>query len=283
MRRPWTRPDAQRREERRQPLVLDLGRRGPRGLDVLVGQLVVALERVGRAPSALSSVGRRRGADAGHDHERAAPLRRLVADPLPGAVEVVRPPDARPDRDPARRWRPQGRDVEVRVQHLAERARDRRRRHQQDVRRAARRLRLERAALLHAEPVLLVDDGQREVGERHLLLEQRVRPDHDRRLPRRDRLGRVPPALAGQRAGQQRDRQAEVLEQRGQRRVVLAGEEVRRREQGRLPPGERGGGERPRRDRRLARADVALDEAEHRDGPGEVVADLVDRRPLVAR
>ena len=163
-----------------------------------------------------------------------------------------------------------------------ERARDRGGRHQQDVRGAPRRLRLERPALLHAEPVLLVHDGEREVGERHLLLEQRVRPDHDRRLSRRERLGRVPPALAGQRAGQERGRQAEVLEQRGQRRVVLAREEVRRGEQGRLPPVERGGREGPRRDGRLARPDVALDEAEHRDRAGEVVADLVDRRRLVA-
>ena len=109
-----------------------------------------------------------------------------------------------------------------------------------------------------------------------------MRPDHDRRLPRGERLRRVPPALAGQRAGEQRGRQAEVLEQRGQRRVVLAREEVRRGEQGRLPAGEGGGREGPRRDGRLARADVALDEAEHRDGSGEVVADLVDRRRLVA-
>ena len=32
--------------------------------------------------------------------------------------------------------------------------------------------------LVQAEPVLLVDDGERQVGERHALLDQRVRADH---------------------------------------------------------------------------------------------------------
>ena len=49
----------------------------------------------------------------------------------------------------------------------------------------------------------------------------------------------------------------------------------------RLASPERGGGERPGRDRRLAGADVALDQAQHRDGAGEVGGDLVDRDRLV--
>ena len=55
------------------------------------------------------------------------------------AVEVVRAADPGPDRDPARGRRPQVRDVEVGVEDLAERPRDRRRGHQQDVRRRGRR------------------------------------------------------------------------------------------------------------------------------------------------
>ena len=43
-------------------------------------------------------------------------------------------------------------------------------------------------ALLHAEPVLLVDHHQAQVGELHLLLEQRVGADHDPGRARR-RLG----------------------------------------------------------------------------------------------
>ena len=72
-------------------------------------------------------------------------------------------------------------DVEVRVQHLAQRPRDRRGGHQQDVRRAAGRLGLERATLVDAEAVLLVHDREREVRERDRLLDERVGPDDDRR------------------------------------------------------------------------------------------------------
>jgi len=66
------------------------------------------------------------------------------------------------------------------------------------VRPAARRFLAQRVTLLDAEPVLLVDDDQSEVGEPDVLLEQRVRADHDagvagehvgeRRTPRGDTL-----------------------------------------------------------------------------------------------
>ena len=83
--------------------------------------------------------------------------------------------------------------------------------------------------------------------------------------------------------GQERHGDPEVLDEVGDRVPVLAGEEVRRREQRALAAGERGRGERPGGDGRLARADIALDEPEHRDRAGEVVADLADRRLLVGR
>ena len=177
--------------------------------------------------------------------------------------------------------RAERRDVEVRVQHLAEGARDRRRRHQQDVRGAAAGLVLQGPALLHPEPVLLVDDREGEVRERDRLLEQRVGPDHDLRLARPDRLERPPAGLGRERAREQRHADPEVVEQARDGLEVLAREEVRRREQRGLAAAERGRGERPRGHGRLARADVALDEAEHRDRAREVVPDLVDRRGLV--
>ena len=67
---------------------------------------------------------------------------------------------------------------EVAVERQRERPRDRRRGHVQDVRRAALR---QRAPLLDAEAVLLVDDGDRELGQVDALLDQRVRADHDLR------------------------------------------------------------------------------------------------------
>ena len=40
----------------------------------------------------------------------------------------------------------------------------------------------ERGALRHPEPVLLVDDGHREIAEVDLLLDERVRSDDDLRV-----------------------------------------------------------------------------------------------------
>ena len=76
---------------------------------------------------------------------------------------------------------------EVAVDGQRERARDRRRRHVQDVRRAPLG---ERLALLDAEAVLLVDDRDGEVGELDVALDQRVRADRDLRLAARDRGAR---------------------------------------------------------------------------------------------
>ena len=61
------------------------------------------------------------------------------------------------------------------------------------MRRSAAGLGLERAALVDAEAVLLVDHDEAEVGERHGVLDQGVGPDDDQRLPGRDRLERLAP------------------------------------------------------------------------------------------
>ena len=155
---------------------------------------------------------------------------------------------------------------------------------EQDVGHAAGRLGLEGAALLDAEPVLLVDDREREVRERArppgTARASRPRsPPGRSRSPRSAFLRESPvsepvSSVTGDR---------EILDEVADGRRVLPGEEVRRREQRRLPPLERGRRERPRRDRGLARADVALDEPEHRHRPREVVPDLVDRVRLVRR
>ena len=57
----------------------------------------------------------------------------------------------------------------------------------------------ERRALRHPEAVLLVDDGDGEVAELDLLLDERVRPDDDLRIARGDRaaaLRRAPSRAA---------------------------------------------------------------------------------------
>jgi len=73
--------------------------------------------------------------------------------------------------------------VEVAVGRQRERARDRRGRHVQGVRREALgRLGVKRRALAHAEAVLLVDHRHREVAEGDGRLEQRMRADHQAEL-----------------------------------------------------------------------------------------------------
>src|SRR5437763_7327805 len=64
---------------------------------------------------------------------------------------------------------------------------------------------------------------------------------------------------------------------------MLTGEQVGRCEEGALEPVPRGRGEGPGRDGGLAASDIALEEAEHRRLPREVVADGVDRPVLVDR
>ena len=58
----------------------------------------------------------------------------------------------------------------------------------------------QRLALLDAEAVLLVDDDEPEVGERHGVAEERVRADDDARLPGRGAQQRLP-ALGAPAAG----------------------------------------------------------------------------------
>jgi hypothetical protein len=141
--------------------------------------------------------------DRGAHDERLAPRLGLVPH------QVVRPPPLRRGLcDPGLHRLAAGghlvqhRDVQVAVVRHGEGTRDRRRGHDQDVRRRA--LLLEGDALMQAEPVLLVDDSEGEVGELHALLHQRVGPDEDVHLAGRD--GRHDPValLPGDRGRQQR-------------------------------------------------------------------------------
>jgi len=66
---------------------------------------------------------------------------------------------------------------EIGVDDLAERSRDRRRSHQEHVRRAA--LARQRLALGDAEAVLFVDHDEAEIGEADCVLHESVGTDHD--------------------------------------------------------------------------------------------------------
>ena len=129
--------------------------------------------------------------------------------------------------------------------------------------------------------MLLVDDDEAEVGEGDRVLDERVRADDDERLTGGDRLQRLGLDVGLERTREQRDADADVLEQRAHRLEVLACEQVGRGEQSSLQTGLGGGRECVGRDRGLARPHVALQESQHRGRAGEVVTDRVDRDHLV--
>ena len=138
--------------------------------------------------------------------------------------------------------------------------------------------------LVHAEAVLLVDHRERQIGEADLVLEQRVRPDGDRRC------GRAPDRRA-LRSGRRRARARSAAPARD--RPAPAARSGRRDAGG---PGPRSApSARPARRPRprssmassatsgLAAADVALEQAQHALGPREVGRDLGQGRAAAPR
>ena len=176
------------------------------------------------------------------------------------------------DRSPSRRKLVDDRDVEIGVRGHGEGARDRGGGHDELMRAqcAALALAAQCEPLLDPEAVLLVDDDEPEVRERHVRLEQRVRSHRDRGLAAGD-AGQDPAALAApEAAGEPGHLDPERLEPAPEAREVLLREQLGGRHQGDLALAghrrHRGDG----RDHRLAGAHVALHQPVHRPGPGEV-------------
>ncbi len=155
-------------------------------------------------------------------------------------------------------------DIEVAVHSECERARDRRRRQVQDVRAAAFD---ERAPLRDAEAMLLVHDGDGEVVEVDLRLDQRVRADDDLGVSGRDHLPRGRVLLRPQRARQQADPDAERRAELVDGEEVLLGERLRRCHQRALASELDRAQQRVEGDDRLARADLPLQQPLHRRRP----------------
>ena len=176
-------------------------------------------------------------------------------------------------------------DVQVAEDRHRHGARDRRRRHHQDVRRGLG-LGGDRGSLLDAEAVLLVDDDQPEIGGLHLLLQQRVGADDDAGLSRGDVEQRRAPRSGGHGAGDEREPRGlarsaqaagldEVAEHRPQRPRVLLREHLGRRQEHGLAAGVDDLQHRAHRDQRLAGADLALEQPVHGRGGGELLGDLL--------
>ena len=170
---------------------------------------------------------RARVADPRADHVGLPPLADLLPDPLPGPLQEVRLVRrghhvGGDGRAPGGQLGQRG-GLQVAVHGHGDRPRDRGGRHDQDVRPVARGLGAQRVALFHAEPVLLVDHHQAQVGELDLVLEQGVGADHDA-------------GVAGEHVGQRRapgGRPGRAGEQGHAGRVLGRAELARRRPAGR--------------------------------------------------
>ena len=216
-------------------------------------------------------------AHLGLGDQRAHPVDPLAAleratDRLDHLVDARERHRAGIDRLAAGRLLAQLRDVHVAEIGEHQRARDRRCGQHQHIDGLA--LAREREALVHAEAMLLVHDREREIAEFDLLLEQRMRADQQVEVAgfkARQNVGALLAALA---AGEDRDAQARGFGERRDRLVMLAREDFGRRHQGGLPPGLDDGRGREQRHHGLARADIALQQAEHAFGLGEVGVDF---------
>ena len=119
---------------------------------------------------------------------------------------------------------------------------------------------------MHAKAMLFVDDGERQIAECHVVLEQSVRADDEVDVARGKRgqnLGALTPALA---AGKDGKTDTGGGRQRRDGRKMLPRQNFSRRHDGGLPArfdhrrcGQQG-------DKRLARADVAMQKPQHRFG-----------------
>jgi hypothetical protein len=161
-------------------------------------------------------------------HEALPPGGDLLADALVGARPRPGPVDDMGlDRQPALRQVAQDGGVEVAVGGERKGARDRRGGHVERVRAEpqggstrlgpvrtgdSRGLGVERRALAHAEAVLLVHHDHREIAELDGVLDQRVGPDDELELPRREPGEEVAPPGCRGRAGEQLERQRAAQE-----------------------------------------------------------------------
>ena len=131
--------------------------------------------------------------------------------------------------------------------------------------------------------LLLVDDDEAEVLERHALAQHRMGADHD--IDRA--VGDAGPGLllvgGGDHAGDLHhvDRQAGEAGREGF--IVLPGQQRGRHHHGHLGAVDGSGKGRAQRDFRLAEADVAADQAVHRVAGFEVFQNRLDRAGLVLR
>ena len=128
---------------------------------------------------------------------------------------------------------------------------------------AGRHLGAQGQTLRHAKAVLLVDDRQRQVFEAHLVLDHRVRADHQAGRAAFDQGQRLAPFLGFLAAGQPGGLYTQGLQPADEFAEMLLGQNFGGRHQRTLPAGVHAAGCRQRRHHGLARAHIALQQAVH--------------------
>ena len=196
----------------------------------------------------------------------------LVADAFDDAQPLAVGEELGDDGRAAWRQFVDGADGQVGVVAHRQGARDGRGAHHQQVRLQllAFQLFAQRQPLRHAEAVLLVDDGQPQPREGHVALDDGVRAHHQHGCAAGHLFDHRGARTALAAAGQPGHGHAQRLQPLDELAEMLLGQDLGGRHQRALPAGVHGHRRRQRRHHRLARAHVALQQAVHGDGPGDV-------------
>ena len=136
---------------------------------------------------------------------------------------------------------------------------------------------VEREPLVHAEAVLLVDDGERQIVKRDVFLKQRVGADQEIDIAERKTIEDLLTPGAALAAGQNGDADAGGFRQRRDRGEMLARENFRRRHERSLAAGLDHGCGRSERDDGFSRADIALQQTQHSLRASKIGDDVVNR------
>ena len=122
--------------------------------------------------------------------------------------------------------------------------------------------------------MLLVDDGQGQVFENHLVLNHGVRANHQRRLATGNQRQHLTSLFGLLTAGEPRGLDAQGLQPADELAKVLLSQNFGRCHQGALPPGIDANGGSQRGDHGFARAYVALEQPVHGYRPRNVVGNF---------
>ena len=136
---------------------------------------------------------------------------------------------------------------------------------------------------MHAEAVLLVDNGQRQIVERDVFLKERMRADDEIDIARRQRRENLRALAAALAAGEDGEPDAGGGGERRDGRKMLARQNFRRRHEGGLAAGLDHGRGGEQSDERLAGTDVAVQQPQHAVGLRQIGDDVGDRALLRRR